>query len=258
MTTAVRMSHVEFDIVWERLGLGERPYPITVPVFGATTDERAVLREQVWQSLADRGLHDGTDLRPRLEDLLVLLVRNRFTIDGLLSGREQQRILAAAGRGDAGLLLVQTDAEVRLEPVRGGDVVAAVMALVAEEKPGPGDPIGLPTALFDEAVRAYASGGHLALETALRAGGITGRELRGLSTLLESARSGGGQLAANTVDRMGRRTRTPVLNWFDTEAGRYLVFAERRRDGAEWLTCAPGDSGRLSRRLTELVAGLRV
>ena len=78
----MRLSHVEFDLVWEQLGLGERPYPITVASFGETADERTVLRYDVLNALAQRGLHDGRDLHPRLEDLLVMLVRNRFTLDG--------------------------------------------------------------------------------------------------------------------------------------------------------------------------------
>ena len=218
-----------------------------------TVDERAALREQALRTLAERGLHDGRDLHPRLEDLLVLLVRNRFTIDGQLWTGRYLRILAA-GRGEYGALAVQSDDDVRIERLRGTNVVGALVAVLPEASAGPGDALSMPRALFDEAVSAYASGGHLAFETALRQGGITGRSLRGLSTLLESGRRAGGQLAGNSVDRVGRRTRTPVLNFFDTEPGRYLVYTERRRDGQDWLTCAPGDSGRVAHRLTELIS----
>ena len=44
-----------------------------------------------------------------------------------------------------------------------------------------------------------------------------------------------------------------MLNWFDTDAGRYLAHTERRRDGQEWLTFAPGDGARIAQRLTELI-----
>jgi hypothetical protein len=255
VTNAVHLSHAEFDIVWELLGLGERPYPITVPSFGATVDERAALRDQVLRDLAERGLHDGRDLHPRLEDLLVMLVRNRFTIDGHLSVGKHLRILAA-GRGDYGLLAVLTDDDLRLEPVRGSGIVGAVTALVPDEKPGPGGPVTLPGALFSEAAEAYEGSGYVGFESVMHRGGITGRGLRTVSTLVESGRHGGGQVAANSVDRVGRRTRTPVLSWFDTEAGRYLVYTERRRDRTEWLTFAPGDSGRITQRLTDMVASV--
>jgi hypothetical protein len=248
----VNLSHVEFDVVWEELGLGDRPYPLTVPVFGETMGERAALREKVLRSLDERG-----EVPPRLEDQLVMLVRNRFTIDGQLSVGQHLRVLAA-GRGEKGLLAVQTDAEVRLTSVRSSALVNAVVGLLPDEKPGPGTPVFLPSALFELALDAFAENGYLGFETTLRRGGINGRDLRGLSTLVESGRRGGGQLAANSVDRVGRRTRTPVLNWFDTDGGRYVMYAERRPDHEEWLTCAPGDSERIARRLTELVASVAV
>ncbi|MFL6142052.1 MAG: ESX secretion-associated protein EspG [Labedaea sp.] len=257
MTNAVHLSHVEFDIAWDLLRLGERPYPISVPTFGVTADERAVLRDRALHTMAERGLHDGRDLHPRLEDLLVLMVRNRFTVDGQLWAGRYLRVLAAGG-GEHGALAVQSDDEVRIERVRATNVVGALVALLPAAEPGPGGAVSLPRTLFDEAVSAYASGGHLALETALRRGGITGRDLRGLSTLLESGRRAGGQLAANSMDRVGRRTRTPVLNFFDTEAGRYLLYTEPRRDGQQWLTCAPGGSDRVAHRLNELVTRLDV
>jgi hypothetical protein len=256
VTGAMALSHVEFDIVWEQLGFGERPYPIDVRSFGQTMDERAALREQVRQSLAGKGLHDGRDLSPRLEDLLAMLVRNSFTVDGHLSvGRHLQ--LLAAGRGDYGVLALLTDSELRLQPVRGTNIVGSVVALLPDEKPGPGGSVTLPRALFHEAAEAFARTGYMGFEAVLNTGGINGRDLRTVSTLIESGRHGGGQLAANTVDRMGRRTRTPVLNWFDTEAGRYLVHAAPRRDREEWLTFTPGDSGRIARWLTEMVARVR-
>lgn len=253
MTNAVRLSHIEFDIVWELLGLGERPYPLAVPSAGETMEERAALRDQVLRGLAEKGLHDGRELHPRLEDLLVMLVRNRYTVDGLLSVGRYLQVLAAA-RGEYGLLAVLTDDELRLEPVRG--VVDAVVSLVPEEKPGPGGPVSMPRALYEEAAQAYEGSGYVGFEAAMNRGGITGRGLRTVSTLVESGRHGGGQLAANSVDRLGRRTRTPVLNWFDTDAGRYLVYAERRRDREDWLTFAPGDSQRIAMRLKELVASV--
>ena len=91
------LSHLEFDVVWEQLGIGEQPYPITVASHGETTEERAVLREKALHGLASRGLHDGQDLQPWLEDLLVMLVRNRFTVDGQISAGEHLRVIAAGG-----------------------------------------------------------------------------------------------------------------------------------------------------------------
>src|SRR2546429_10022433 len=123
------LSHLEFDLIWEQLGLGERPYPITVGSFGETFDERAELRERALAALDDR-----------VEDLLTMLVRNHFTIDGLLAVEGRELRVLAAGRGDHGLLAVQTSDELRLEPLRAGSGIGSVGALVAEQEPCPGTP----------------------------------------------------------------------------------------------------------------------
>lgn len=249
------LSHLEFDFIWEHLGLGEVPYPIDARSFGETMDERARLRQQVRESLRAKGLHDGEMLSPRLEELLALLLRGAFTVDGRLSVGEYVRILAA-GRGSEGVLVAQTDDEVRVVPVREGKVVPAVIALVPDEKPGPGGAARLPRPVFDEAIDEFQRAGYLGLERTLTSGGVSGRDLRTAITLVESARHGGGQLAANSVDAVGRRTRTPVVNWFDTAAGRYLAHTEQTRDGVEWLTITPADTARIEQRLTDLVATL--
>ncbi len=249
------LSHLEFDFIWEHLGLGEMPYPIDVASAGETMDERAVLREQVRESLRAKGLHDGEALSPRLERLLTSLVRGAFTVDGQLSVGEYVRVLAAEHGAD-GVLAAQTDDEVRVVPVREGKAVPAVLALVPDEKPGPGGAARLPREVFDEAIDSYQRSGYAGLERALTTGGVSGRDLRTVVTLVESARHGGGQLAANTVDAVGRRSRTPVVNWFDTAAGRYLAHVEVARDRVEWLTVAPADTTRIGQRLTDLIATL--
>ncbi|HEV7649570.1 MAG TPA: ESX secretion-associated protein EspG [Actinophytocola sp.] len=249
------LSHLEFDFIWEHLGLGETPYPIEVRSFGETMDERAVLREQVRDSLRAKGLHDGEVVSPRLEELLTLSVRGPFTVDGQLSIGEYARVLAAS-RGTEGVLVAQTDEEIRVVPARHGKVVAAVIALVPDEKPGPGGAARLPREAFDEAIDEYQRSGYVGLERTLTGAGVTGRDLRAVITLVESARHGGGQLAANSVDTMGRRTRTPVVNWFDTAAGRYLAHVEVTADRTEWLTIAPADTARIEQRLTNLIAAL--
>lgn len=249
------LSHLEFDLVWEHLGVGELPYPLEVASHGHTMDERAELRLQVRESLRAKGLHDGTTLSPRLEQQLVLLAHNTFSVDARLSAGEYIRVLAAAD-GAVGVLAAQTDSEIRVAPVRDGRLVPAVMSMLPEEKPGPGGAARLPKEVFDEAIDEFARGGYVALERALTGAGIGGRELRAVVTLVESGRHGGGQAAANRHDNLGRRSRTRVVNWFDTGPGRYLVHTETGGDRVEWLTVAPADTARVEQRLTELAAAL--
>src|ERR1700741_2829008 len=246
------LSHLEFDFIWEHLGIGEAPYPIDVDSFGHTMDERAALREQARESLHAKGLHDGSRLSPRLEELLALLVRAPLTVDGQLSIGEYVRVLAAA-RGTEGVLAAQTDDEVRVVPVREGKVVGAVIALAPDEKPGPGGAARLPRQTFDDAIDEDQRTGYVGLERTLTTAGVTGRDLRTVITLVEAARHGGGQLAANRIEKMGRRNRTPVVNWFDTAAGRYLAHVEITPDRVEWLTIAPADTARIEQRLTGLI-----
>jgi hypothetical protein len=253
--TATPLSHEEFDLLWEHLGFTERPYPLDVRSFGYTMEERAALRDQVRRSLASRGLHDGAEVAPALEERLAVLGRHTSSIDARMSVGEDLRVLAAS-RGRVGVLAAQSDDRVVVAPVRDARLVPAVIALLPDRHPGPGGAARLPKAVFDAAVDEFAASGYTGMERVLTSGGVTGRDLRTVVTLLESGRSGGGQLAANRVDQVGRRTRSPVLNWFDTEPGRYLVHGETTRDGVEWLTITPADTARVQRRLTELVEGL--
>lgn len=249
------LSHLEFDFIWEHLGLGETPYPLDVRSFGESMEERVVLREQVRDSLRAKGLHDGERLSPPLEELLTLSVRGSFSVDGQLSVGEYVRVLASSYRTE-GVLVAQTDEEVRVVPVRHGKVVPAVLSLVPDEKPGPGGAARLPRQAFDDAIDEYQRSGYMGLERMLTGARVTGRDLRTVITLVESARHGGGQLAANSTDTVGRRARTPVVNWFDTSAGRYLAHVEVARDRVEWLTITPADTSRIEQRLTNLIAAL--
>jgi ESX secretion-associated protein EspG len=252
---ATSLSHQEFDLLWEHLGFTERPYPLDVRSFGYTMDERAALRDQVRRSLLDKGLHDGAEVAPALEEQLAVLGRHTFSIDGRLSVGETLRVLAASD-GRHGVLAAQSDDEVRLAWVRGARLVPAVIALLPDVSPGPGGTARLQKTVFDAAVDEFAATGYVGMERTLMDGGVTGRDLRTVVTLLESGRHGGGQLAVNSVDQVGRRTRTPVLNWFDTEPGRYLVHTEVTRDRTEWVTIAPGDTARVEQRLSEMAASL--
>jgi hypothetical protein len=249
------LSHQEFDLLWEHLGFTERPYPLDVPSFGHTMAERAALRDQVRQSLRHRGLHDGAEVAPALEEKLAVLGRHTFSVDGQLSVGEHLKVLAASD-GRHGVLAAQNDAEVRVASVRDARLLPAVVALLPDERPGPGGVARLPKTVFDTAVDEYARSGYPGLERTLTGAGVTGRDLRAVLTLVGSGRHGGGQLAANSVDRLGRRTRTPVVNWFDTDAGRYLVHGETDRDRTEWLVVAPADTARLEQRLTALAGTL--
>ncbi|MDQ3579804.1 MAG: ESX secretion-associated protein EspG, partial [Actinomycetota bacterium] len=156
------------------------------------------------------------------------------------------------GHGSRGVMTVQSGGEIRAGPVPRERLVDEVLGLVPEFEPGPGGQVSLPKSVFDHAVDAFASDGFAGLELALNQGGVTGRDMRTIATLVRSPRHGGGQLAANSLDRLGRRRRTGVLNWFDTAEGRYSSYS----DGGGFLTFTPADTARLGQRLRELVSSV--
>ena len=83
--SGVVLSHVEFDLLWEDLGNGEAPYPLSVPSHGVTMDERAQLGQRVFGGLAEAGLADGDEVSPELAELFTLLGESALSVDALVA-----------------------------------------------------------------------------------------------------------------------------------------------------------------------------
>jgi len=82
----------------------------------------------------------------------------------------------------------------------------------------------------------------------------TDDDRKALARLHAQPRLRGGQIGANARNRMGGKSRSPVLSWFDTETGRYFTQASRGHDGRDWITIAPADPATLRHRLGEMLA----
>jgi hypothetical protein len=202
--------------------------------------ERDRLAKPLYGELeADERLDDDLDL------LLTIVARHDYAVDLQLVTTEPLQVLAAA-RGQEGVLAVLSGTELVLEPLTGTGVLNAVAALIGECPPGPGAPVSMPRATYAEAMDGFARSGYSGFETALAVGGITGRAVRAVSTMVESRRIGAGQVAAS-----GPGGRSPVVNWFDTEAGRYVVTVQQ--DDEERVTIEPGDQQRLLDRVDALL-----
>lgn len=244
------LSQLEFDLLWDDLGLGEHPYPLDVASHGYTMDEREDLGGEVFESLAAAGLIDGEELVPELEEQLATLRSPELSVDALLLGRVPLRLLAAAGRR-GGVLAVLDSEELALRRIQPRELLPTVADVLGAAAAGPGQEVRLPREVFTAALRAFADSGHGGFERVLSQAGISGRAVRALWTLAESPRTCSGQFAAN-----GPRGRSEVVTWFDTEAGRYGVTSQGRGD-RQWVTLTPADDVWLASRLNDVADQVR-
>lgn len=246
----VALSHLEFDLLWSDFDLGPMPYPFDVPSHGSTMDERDQLGVQVAESLAAAGLLDEDDEpHPRLGQVFAVLAEPVFSVDLLVFRDPPLRALAAAGR-KLGVLAVLDAGELALRPCLPDDVPQLAASVVGPAEPGPGNVVRMPRSVFSEAMQAFADSGHAAFERVLGRAGLAGRDLRAISTLVTTPRVAYGQFAVN-----GPGGRSPVVAWYDTEAGRYGAVVHESA-GTKWVTLAPADHAWLADRMQELGHGV--
>src|SRR5437660_5513405 len=109
MPTIAVLSLPEFDILWENLRVGVRPYPLAVPHHGTTLEERAHIRRNVFGQLNGRGLARGDRIDPDLEDALNLLASPSVSVEAMaLLDVERENLLRglAVARGRYAVLAV--------------------------------------------------------------------------------------------------------------------------------------------------------
>lgn len=244
------LSQLEFDLLWDDLGLGEYPYPLDVASHGYTMDEREDLGGEVFESLGAAGMLDGEEIVPELAEQLATLRNPALSVDALLLGEVPLRLLAAAGRRDGVLAVLDSD-ELALRRIQPHELLPMVAGVLGSVPAGPGEEVRLPRAVFSAALRTFAETGHHDFERVLSQAGITGRAVRALWTLAESPKACSGQFAAN-----GPRGRSQVVTWFDTEAGRYGVTKQGRGD-RQWVTLTPAGDAWLASRLSDAADQVR-
>ncbi|MEU4517918.1 ESX secretion-associated protein EspG [Amycolatopsis sp. NPDC024027] len=254
MPNAELLTPVEVDFLWESAGLGELPYPLNIRSHGATADERAMLRRRTLEGLTARGLADGRGRpEPHIEDYFGVLAAPELSLDAVqLIAPDAEALLAVAGvLGGQGLLAVQDTRGLHLQPCPADGLASAIVSLL------PGGPRGTEKSITVPLEQLVGAQG---VDFLQRRGTADERssadeDRKALARLHAQPRLRGGQIGANARTRMGGRTRTPVLSWFDTETGRYFTQATRGRDGRDWITIAPADAATLRHRLGEMLAG---
>lgn len=238
-----RFTPLELDFLWEALGAGELPYPLTLKLHGETEGRRSMLRRDTMTALAARNLVSMTGrLDAELEDLLTVLARPDTAIDLLFLPEDDgdHTVAAFAGRlGDNAVVALQQADGIELRPVRADAMAGELVALLPAERRGTEVSVSLPADEFT-------------IRTVRRPGGTdSDQHSRDVAyRLLADRNVRYGEFAVSARDRLrGTMVRTPVLTWSDKSSGRYISYV---RNG--WRTIAPADAGMLRHQLAELTA----
>jgi hypothetical protein len=256
MTPDFELTEREFDFVWSHLGLGDMPYPVDVPMRGATMEERAELREKTFEALRFKGiLRDGDRVTPGLAELLRVLAEPKVSVDTVGYGDGPIRGLVASDGGTAAVVSLANGA-LAFASVRPTALAASIVEVLPPGQAGSGIAIRIP----HQALRKAANGededdpfGGGDDRDILMAGGVSDEDATTLIELAER-RVRGGQFGVTTTGRATRtktatRTRAKtMITWFDTGEGRYLMVHE----GA-WVSLAPADGARIAHRIDELL-----
>lgn len=253
MSQAGPFSPIEFDFLWESLGIGEVPYPLRLRSHGATVNERVQLRRQTLADLARRGIVDGRgQVEPRLAEGFEVLTAATRSVDAVhLVERGRPLIGALVGAIDGqGSLLVQDERGVRMHQVPADALASTIVSLLPPAPRGKERSITIPAeelvtgAGADFMRRSPGPGAN---------GSISDDDRKALARLHAEPRSRGGQIGANVRSEAGTKSRAPALSWFDADSGRYLTQASEGADGREWITIAPADAAGLRHRIGEML-----
>lgn len=251
---SMELSRLEFDVVWQHLGLGAFPTVFRMMGHGRTEAERRQLIDQAWQSLSARGLGRHGAPHPVLVELLTILSRPEREVDARMNHGELAARALAGTRDQRAAIGVLRAGTLRLWEITPGGLSRAVVALLPEHPAGGGISVTLPSSLFAAAC-AVSGDDPARLRAALAERGTREPDAEQLATAFTGI-AGAGQFGAARLDRLGRRQRAGhVVGFVDSAGGRYLIEARPpARGGEQWTTTAPTDSIRLAGQINRLLA----
>lgn len=247
----LQLSVTEFVVLWSELDLGDLPAVLELAALGRTTESARRLADEVSKAIEGRDL--GTVARPARDVALTLrtVADYRTCADIVVHGDGTPLCgLAAVGRSGAAALAKVGD-EVRMGPVPGHKLVDSLLESLSPLPAGPGRPVNVGIAEYRAACEEGERDGVTGFVRALEASGLRDTEASTLAKAVTGRRAGG-QLGASGRTPKERRAGT-VLNWLDTDDGRYAVQLR-----AGWLTVTPVDLALLVRMANELVDEVRV
>lgn len=244
------LTAVEFDVLWEWLGLGATPVVLRLSSPGRTHTERRRIVASGWDGLRRRGLADVDGADPEIVRMMHLLAAPTEQVELRMRLGRELRVLAA-GRPGAAALAVRQDETVTLDSAT--DTVTAALGALPPEVGGPGGSVTLPSADLEAATGRAQRPAPRGVAEVLVARGVPECD----ATLIDGVLRAGtrrGQLSVLAADPWGVLHRhRKVLGLVDTPKGRYLMHREPADDGVEWTTLAPVDLTRLRHRVRALL-----
>lgn len=225
------LSLAATDLLWEEYRLGAPPALFEVPSVGATTDDRARIREIVHRTLPERAV-----------EALTLLARFDLAVEGVIVSEDPVTAFRAATDGRTAVLAVKQDQTIEFTAHRPDGLVYAVLGLIGDAKPGPGRSVSYP----DGAPPPPATEQGI-MRPARPTAGSYGPQRRAAQDMLAKPRTKSGWFTVLGRGRSGQ------LAWFDTADGRYIAHRRPGPDGQPWATCAPADRSRVGQLLGEMV-----
>lgn len=248
----IRLSWLEYDVLWEHLGLGPFRPILAVPSPGRTHDERKELQAKAWASLAEKGLGWPDALDGRLQRLLTSLAHPEWELDArmqlLQHGPGTAALIAKTGR--AATVAVRNDDELTLWSVPHDQLAIEAVYLLPGHPPGTGNSITLPSSTLDHAATKAGADSEKFMRS-LTAKGLGRSESRKLTEVLGNVIRMAHFGAARTPLGGTRHRASHVVSVYDTPQGRYLFT--RKKD---WVTLVPGTENAIARQLDELLAQL--
>jgi hypothetical protein len=249
------LTQAELSVLWRHHELGRLPYPLDVPVHGATESERQNLDHDVRDDLAGRGLlHDH-----HLTGLLHLLAEHDVAVDAVGYFDRAVRALAVSNGEDAAMVVIDGD-QVGVLEVRPTGLARSIVDVLPLGEAGPGAGLSVPLDVLHTAVRLHENApepedpwgdDELDERQALEQAGLSDQDATVVAELA-TGRIRGGQFGVSRVSTQLTADRSHVvINWFDTLQGRYLMVSE-----SGWLSLAPTDNERIAHRIDSVLAAV--
>lgn len=254
------LSYLELDLIGQVLATDVRPQPFSFPHHGESWGERLALAGEAEESLAARNLADEEQIAPKVESAVGIYAQGEpyVTVQGV--GPRGELVARAALRGNEASCAVEDGDGLLFALMEGRGVVPWLLSLLPTYHPGTGR---------SATVRAASASGAQGPDerrpeqedfsrfSYLNGPGETAghheRDRQVVDEIMSRRRLGSGCFTVSTWNRRGGAGMRLMLDWIDTDVGRYVCYSTFGHDGAESRVYLPADSRFLGRKLDELI-----